>query len=154
MIKSLECELNCIQDSFYLHNYRNLKNSMLNKIIQIQEKYLQIVVLTQESVSIQALKGGKIEIIKKVRYKILDFIYYAIFQYSIIYILIAIIFNSNYCLYKIKGGKIVSFILFVIAVQKLNNPKFELNTFTSMKKGLMNMHLSISILRVMIQSRK
>ena len=27
---------------------------------------------------------GKIEIIKKVRYKILDFIYYAIFQYSII----------------------------------------------------------------------
>lgn len=93
---------------------------------------------------------GKIEIIKKVRYKILDFIYYAIFQYSIIYILIAIIFNSNYCLYKIKGGKIVSFILFVIAVQKLNNPKFELNTFTSMKKSLMNMHLSISILRVMI----
>lgn len=77
---------------------------------------------------------GKIEIIKKVRYKILDFIYYAIFQYSIIYILIAIMFNSNYCLYKIKGGKIVSFILFVIAVQKLNNPKFELNTFTSMKK--------------------
>lgn len=77
---------------------------------------------------------GKIELIKKMKYKIVDFIYYAICQYSIIYIFIALALNSNNCLWKIEERKMVSFIIFIVAIQKLNNPKFELNTFTSMKK--------------------
>lgn len=77
---------------------------------------------------------GKIELIKKLTYKILDFIYYAIFQYSIVYIIIAFILNYDNCLWKIEERKFISFIIFGYALQKLNNPKFELNTFTSMKK--------------------
>lgn len=36
---------------------------------------------------------GKMEIITKIRYKIVDFIYYSMFQYSIIWMYIAIVLN-------------------------------------------------------------
>lgn len=85
---------------------------------------------------------GKLLIITRLRYKIVDFLYYAVFQYDILWILFALFLNSNmvqqaaesYSMYGMKGVylKYISLVFFVIGLHRLSSQPFELNTFKNM----------------------
>lgn len=94
----------------------NIFNVIWSGFFRIVESWKIIVLLTVVLFILEEYLNtdiGKIELIKKMKYKIVDFIYYAICQYSIIYIFIALALNSNNCLWKIEERKwfLLSFLL-------------------------------------------
>jgi len=77
--------------------------------------------------------SGRIKIFNRLIYKILDYLYFAIFQYSIIFILIAMILNSNFVCIKFSDYifiiKIISILVFIFGIHRLSSQQFILKSF-------------------------
>lgn len=89
----------------------------------------------------------KIKYVKKIKYKILDFLYMYIIQYKLLYVLLAIGFKSNVCVKFFEDILknyaelsiimknillVISILLLIIGVHKMFNNPVELNNFRQM----------------------
>lgn len=72
---------------------------------------------------------GKMDVMRKVKYKILDFLYYYSFKYQLPIVILAIIFSNKTfnCIYPY--AKYASLLLMFWAIHQLYCQKFEINSF-------------------------